>query len=52
MGAAAWVANKLFGKEVDKLKRYYYQVTGLWNKPVIKQLKTNSVDISEAQVAS
>ena len=52
VGAAAWVANKLFGKEVDKLKRYYYQVTGLWNKPVIKQLKTNSVDISEAQVAS
>lgn len=36
IGAATWVADKLFNPLLDKITSDTYTVTGPWNKPVIK----------------
>lgn len=38
VGAAAWGANKLLGKEVGKLTGTRYKVTGNWQSPVVQKL--------------
>jgi uncharacterized protein (TIGR02099 family) len=38
-GVAAFVANKMFGKFIDKIVTYNYFVTGNFAKPVIEEIK-------------
>jgi len=40
VGAAAWVAGKIFSKQVGKMTSYYYRVTGPWKKPIVQNLKS------------
>jgi len=38
VGAALFVAEKLFGERMNRLARYQYQVTGPWDAPQLKRL--------------
>lgn len=38
-GLAAWVANKIISKGMQKITAYSYKVSGPWNQPVVQQLK-------------
>lgn len=40
VGAAAWVANKIFGGIVNKMTSHAYSVQGSWAKPIIEKLTT------------
>jgi uncharacterized protein (TIGR02099 family) len=37
VGAALLLAQKLFGKQIDKVSNIQYTVTGPWKKPIIKR---------------
>lgn len=38
-GGVAWVADKVFGKEISKLTTYHYNINGDWDNPVVKEIK-------------
>jgi uncharacterized protein (TIGR02099 family) len=40
VGAALLLAGQVMGKEVNKLTRFQYQVSGPWNEPVIRRVQT------------
>ncbi len=37
-GLAAWVANKIINKSMQKISAYSYKITGPWKEPVVHQL--------------
>lgn len=41
VGAALFVAEKLFGERMNRLARYQYQVTGPWDAPQLERLQLN-----------
>jgi uncharacterized protein YhdP len=38
VGAALFVAERLFGERMNRLARYQYQVTGSWDDPRMERL--------------
>lgn len=39
-GALTWAADKMLGSQVNKISSSIYQVTGPWEKPVVKPVKS------------
>lgn len=37
-GLAAWVANKIINKSMQKITGYTYKISGPWNQPIVQQL--------------
>ncbi|TAL62362.1 MAG: TIGR02099 family protein, partial [Legionella sp.] len=38
-GIAAWIANKIISKGMQKIISYTYKISGPWDQPVVQQLK-------------
>jgi uncharacterized protein YhdP len=50
VGAAAWVADKLVGKQVNKMTQHRYHVSGAWDNPTIEQVKQHYLhEVARAQ---
>jgi len=53
VGAALLLADRLFGKEIEKLSRYQYSVTGSWESPHFTRLRQpDSPDASQPEPGS
>lgn len=42
VGAAVWVMDKLFGKQLQEINRYEYRLTGTWENPKIEEMNVKS----------
>lgn len=38
IGAAVWVADKMFGKSIQAIHRYRYKLAGTWKAPVVEDM--------------
>lgn len=38
VGAAVWVMDKLFGRQIQEINRYEYRLMGTWNNPQIEDM--------------
>lgn len=45
VGAALFVAEKLFGDRVNRLARYQYQVTGAWRDPKLERISVGPIPL-------
>ncbi|MCS5709021.1 TIGR02099 family protein [Candidatus Berkiella cookevillensis] len=41
VGAAVWVMDKLFGKQIQEINRYEYRLMGTWENPKIEEMNVN-----------
>ncbi|NIP73848.1 MAG: TIGR02099 family protein [Gammaproteobacteria bacterium] len=39
VGLGLWVAERIFGKKIDRMTRVHYTVAGGWDDPVVERLK-------------
>ena len=38
IGAAVWVADKMFGNKIQEINRFRYQILGSWQTPLVKEV--------------
>lgn len=38
IGAAVWVADKMFGNKIQEINRFRYQILGSWQTPLVKEI--------------
>jgi uncharacterized protein (TIGR02099 family) len=38
VGLGLWLAERMFGKKIDRLSRSYYTITGSWDKPKVERM--------------
>lgn len=38
IGAAVWVADKMFGNKIQAINRFRYQILGSWQTPLVKEV--------------
>ncbi|MEJ2379666.1 MAG: YhdP family protein [Gammaproteobacteria bacterium] len=38
VGLGLWVAERMFGKKIDRMSRSYYTITGSWDKPKVERM--------------
>lgn len=50
VGAVTWVADKLVGKQVNKINQHVYRITGPWNEPKIDPVKHYYREVSRQPI--
>ncbi len=45
VGAALFVAERLFGDRMNRLARYQYQVTGSWDDPILERISVGPIPL-------
>lgn len=43
IGAAVWVADKMFGNKIQEINRFRYQLLGSWQSPQVKEIPMVSI---------
>lgn len=46
VGLGLWIADRMFGNEINKMSRVQYTITGSWEKPVIKRIGNPDDDVN------
>ena len=45
VGLGLWVAERMFGSEINKISRVQYTITGRWDSPVIERIDAIDSDV-------